>query len=177
MVSLKCSVVLLSVVHGWTDVHSHLPRKTHTQTKKAFFCHNSKQQPPRDTKTIYWELRWHVCIIKCNKKVPEIQFHQLIYCPCTQKQRNKQRHQASLHSGGFHSEFYLPEMQAPSSLYHTYSFTFMQTFRNKSGMKNGDCRCSEFQSIKITISYSVCGVYRVQSRYISSLNHDKSSMR
>lgn len=79
--------------------------------------------------------------------------------------------------GGVHSEFYLPEMEAPLSLYNTYSFTFMQIFRNKSGMKNGDCVYSEFQSINITIFYSVCGVYRVQSRYISSLNHDKSSMR
>lgn len=88
---------------------------------------------------------------------------------------NDTKHHSTV--GKSHSEFYLPEMEAPSSLYHTYSFTFMQTFRNKSGMKNGDCMCSDFQSINITISYSVCGVYRVQSRYISSLNHDKSSMR
>lgn len=88
MVSLQCSVVLLSVVHGCSLTSAE--EKSHTD-QESIFCYNSKQQPPRDTKSIYWELRWHVCIIKCYKKVPEIQFHQLIYCPCIQKQRNKQR--------------------------------------------------------------------------------------
>lgn len=160
------------------DVHSYLPRKSHTQTKKAFFV-TTQNSSPQETLNPFIENSGDMSVLSSviRKYQKYNSTNSFTALASKSKETNNERHQASLHSGGFHSEFYLPEMQAPSSLYHTYSFTFMQTFRNKSGMKNGDCMCSEFQSINITISYSVCGVYRVQSRYVSSLNHDKSSMR
>lgn len=40
-----------------------------------------------------------------------------------------------------------------------------------------NCMCNEFQSIKVTISCIVFGVYRVHFIYINVLNHDNSSMR
>lgn len=160
------------------DVHSYLPRKSHTQTKKAFFV-TTQNSSPQETLNPFIENSGDMSVLSSviRKYQKYNSTNSFTALASKSKETNNERHQASLHSGGFHSELYLPEMQAPSSLYHTYSFTFMQTFRNKSGMKNGDCMCSEFQSINITISYSVCGVYRVQSRYVSSLNHDKSSMR
>lgn len=160
------------------DVHSYLPRKSRTQTKKAFFV-TTQNSSPQETLNPFIENSGDMSVLSSviRKYQKYNSTNSFTALASKSKETNNERHQASLHSGGFHSEFYLPEMQAPSSLYHTYSFTFMQTFRNKSGMKNGDCMCSEFQSINITISYSVCGVYRVQSRYVSSLNHDKSSMR